>query len=156
MASPTTHDECPSLSSVRFLFSSALRRIDNDSYVQIVPTFYERATPSTTTTATTSLPSSAPSREHFHADQIFSDHNHRTNIYEEILPSSYDYRPHCACCSCTHAHYYEKHSVPPSFSTPYYHTYEPSVARIVCQTCLFQSLHRQQQCSCHHFFVPIK
>ena len=134
-----------------FMAKKSARLHRCDLWFQILPTFYERAI-----TATTSLPSCAPSLSirNTSEERSQADDNHRTNIYEEI-PSSFDSHPCCACCSCTVAHYYEKQSGRPP-STPYYHMYEPSLPRLVCQTCLFQTLHRQQQCACHHFFVPIK
>jgi hypothetical protein len=109
----------------------------------------------------------AHSQQHLNSDEVSPSHCNSTNIYEEIRPS-FDRHRCCCCCSCTIAHYQQQQYISTNRQlTPHYYTCEPPslstpTSRIVCQTCLLETLHRKQHttstmnCACRNFFVPIK
>ncbi len=112
---------------------------------KIVPRSYNSLTSLTTTTnESPSLPMTHKSNrslpQYLNADNRTFYHNHSINLYEEIrLPSDYHYYSHTLACN---------HHLRPS--------YELSSSKIVCQNCLFETLHRKQRCLCQNFFIPIK
>ena len=107
-------------------------------------------------------------QQNINSNEVSLAHHNSTNIYEEIRPTLDHPSCCCCCCSCTLSHYRQQQYIANSCQlTPHYYTCEPlpslsTESKVVCQTCLLETLHRKQHatsmtnCVCRNFFIPIK
>ncbi len=115
---------------------------------------YNSLTPLTITT-NQSPPLTITNTMNLSVQQYLNSDNRSINIYERIrLSSDHHY---CSCCSCTLAHYQQKHYIhTPHQLTPSYYSYVSPSSKIICQNSSLEKSHYKQQCLCQNFFVPIK